>query len=643
MHVKKRDVLTISLLLMMSLTLFVNNMHIHAIGQSTRVQVINPRTGKSDFLFYTGTDPMGTRFNATAWVYDVNDLFAYQVCLTYNSTLLNATRAWLPPKLDPQWVFKGKSTVRPAPYFYKGAVLIGDSLYEERDMFDGTGLLAIIEFEIVYKPPSGEVFSDLSIVSEDTMYTYLLNYDLSEMPFEKEGGHYKYKYAVVNLEVKPNRYVADKLETFNVTVWLNNASQDDRIVGAQFRLQYNAALLEVVSVSEGPFFRQFKSRAEEPYTFFMYYNITRAEEDPKNFADLGAHILVGIAILSNETGQYSNFPKVSGILATVTFRGRYRSFFPLNSTFELADITIVDDAEIPNVIATAPPRNGVYEISRMQVLPVLIVQPNVSEAKKKDEIFKINVTVSDLHPDAQLSSLEFKHTYNATTLEVLNITEGSFLGEFGSTAFNYSVGSGSVTVQTSLKPSFTSFPGGNGTIATITFKAIYRGLYPEETNSSLDLTEIVLLDVYQNNISTSAPMNGFYKIFSLRPPVVKFTYSPSKPVEAQKVVFNASDSYDHYPGAVVSYVWNFGDGNTTTVTSPIITHVYVTPGTYNVTLTVIDDDELSSSDSETVLIEAQPTGIPLYIVIITVLAAIVIIAAIVTYYKKIKKHKPTTL
>jgi PKD repeat protein len=82
-------------------------------------------------------------------------------------------------------------------------------------------------------------------------------------------------------------------------------------------------------------------------------------------------------------------------------------------------------------------------------------------------------------------------------------------------------------------------------------------------------------------------------------PVASFTYSPAEPRAEQIVTFNASASYDP-DGNIVSYRWDFGDGNVTTVTDPIITHVYVECGNRTVTLTVTDNEGLASSASETV-------------------------------------------
>jgi len=51
-------------------------------------------------------------------------------------------------------------------------------------------------------------------------------------------------------------------------------------------------------------------------------------------------------------------------------------------------------------------------------------------------------------------------------------------------------------------------------------------------------------------------------------PIASFTFSPSNPLLYDIVTFNASASYDP-DGSIVSYAWDFGDGNVTTVTGPL--------------------------------------------------------------------------
>jgi len=156
--------------------------------------VLNPNTGDTNFVYNTSTTSIGARFNATVWLYNVTLMFAYQTLLSVNDTMLNITNAWL-PTWDPDWPFYGQSTVRP-PTNYRDlngnniteAVLIGDSLLIGTP-FDGTGLLSIIEFEIIAAPSAGSFSCNLDI---DTVDSYALDDFLFEISLIKTGGYYEF-------------------------------------------------------------------------------------------------------------------------------------------------------------------------------------------------------------------------------------------------------------------------------------------------------------------------------------------------------------------------------------------------------------------------------------------------------------------
>jgi len=75
-------------------------------------------------------------------------------------------------------------------------------------------------------------------------------------------------------------------------------------------------------------------------------------------------------------------------------------------------------------------------------------------------------------------------------------------------------------------------------------------------------------------------------------PKANFTYVPSQPIVNGTTKFDASTSQlgwngTHYP-SIASYKWNFGDGNITATTNPLITHIYGENNTYTVTLNITD-------------------------------------------------------
>ena len=76
--------------------------------------------------------------------------------------------------------------------------------------------------------------------------------------------------------------------------------------------------------------------------------------------------------------------------------------------------------------------------------------------------------------------------------------------------------------------------------------------------------------------------------------------NPGGPYDANAgdvLTFDGGRSFDPDGGAILSYFWNFGDGNTANVVSP--NHTYNSAGTYTVTLIVVDDEGLSSARATT--------------------------------------------
>jgi hypothetical protein len=85
------------------------------------------------------------------------------------------------------------------------------------------------------------------------------------------------------------------------------------------------------------------------------------------------------------------------------------------------------------------------------------------------------------------------------------------------------------------------------------------------------------------NPGTPAPQQ-----VSNHPPTADGTAGePYRGFIAEELHFNGSRSYDR-DGTIISWYWSFGDG--TTANGSVVTHAYVTTGTYTVLLTVTDDD-----------------------------------------------------
>jgi hypothetical protein len=198
LSVKRKDsIITVLLLLTITLGIIAK---LTPYGQTygeggTEVVVINPSTGDGNFTYSPANGTLGTRFNATFWVYNVTGLFGFQVNLIINDTFLNITRAWT-PVTDTSYVFYGQAQMPLGPTFYdidgngvNERVLVGATELFGATAFTGDGLLAIIELEIIYTPPAGTISSPLNINNTDTK---LLDDTLSEIITIKTDGNYQY-------------------------------------------------------------------------------------------------------------------------------------------------------------------------------------------------------------------------------------------------------------------------------------------------------------------------------------------------------------------------------------------------------------------------------------------------------------------
>jgi PKD repeat protein len=90
-----------------------------------------------------------------------------------------------------------------------------------------------------------------------------------------------------------------------------------------------------------------------------------------------------------------------------------------------------------------------------------------------------------------------------------------------------------------------------------------------------------------------------------RPPIAAFAENATTVNTGEVIHFDASDSYDP-DGTIVSYHWDFGDGNT--ATGMTTDYVYSEVGEYTVNLVVTDDDGGSSTETTEKIVEGEETS-----------------------------------
>lgn len=129
---------------------------------------------------------------------------------------------------------------------------------------------------------------------------------------------------------------------------------------------------------------------------------------------------------------------------------------------------------------------------------------------------------------------------------------------------------------------------------------VYLSPGPPPSSVTSDTTVTISVTPVGSDFANSTPR--FVDVRLARPGVIlppngtprpSFFFSPTAPREAETILFDASPSTDD--GQIVSYLWNFGDGATSTGIRP--THAYQVAGSYNVVLTVTDDRGLTASTS----------------------------------------------
>jgi PKD repeat protein len=111
----------------------------------------------------------------------------------------------------------------------------------------------------------------------------------------------------------------------------------------------------------------------------------------------------------------------------------------------------------------------------------------------------------------------------------------------------------------------------------------------------------VLVDLSPGEYLGSAPDMGALEAGAAdpvnQPPVAVASVDPDHGSAPLTVQFSAADSTDS-DGTIVSYAWDFGDGNSSTEANPV--HTYVNVGLYQANLTVTDDVGATHSDVVTI-------------------------------------------
>lgn len=200
-------------------------------------------------------------------------------------------------------------------------------------------------------------------------------------------------------------------------------------------------------------------------------------------------------------------------------------------------------------------------------------------------------------PDFKITNIE-KGTSNMVVVTIANSGAGSYNGEVGLKIWFNGVtkfdGLGTVTLPA-------------GSSATVKFPTL---ILPEGSTTvkvAIDPSNVISEENETNNERTQTLTVASTPTPSNNPPTADAGPNKTSKV-GQPVTFNGSGSTDS-DGTIVNYSWDFGDGGSSL--GAIVSHVYSSPGTYTVSLTVTDNSGATNTDTAIAIItEDQTTPTP---------------------------------
>jgi len=294
-------------------------------------------------------------------------------------------------------------------------------------------------------------------------------------------------------------------EIFTVDIVVHNLDAGSQLVGIEIRLGYNATLLQFLSLTSGGFLDPF---AGPPNGGVQYLG-------PLNGSGF---VMYAEYIAPDSNGTWHEpFPSGSGIFATVEFIALY---MPATGPYGAScDLTLFATKFVDQAINLISHNdvNGHYDIG-----PYFSFEPATYHAMFLNEVFTVNIDINNLVDTSKVVGFDFKLRYNTTLLQLTNFTIGSFFEGFagppdqGMLYFGPYYGADYVWFAGFILPDVDGvwhepFPSGSGTIATITFKAIYEP--PAGTTEACDLT------LYNTKLADTTPnlvphnvVKGHYEI-----------------------------------------------------------------------------------------------------------------------------------
>jgi hypothetical protein len=212
-------------------------------------------------IFYSPPVGIGDTFTVEVWIANVTDMFAYEFKIGFQNDTIGGVSAVRPAghflepvtpgnEFIPVWQLKDLDATH--QYYHLGFTRLAPETGES-----GTGVLIELTFEVLVEPPwGGSVSSPIYFIESKVSDTVP-----SPVVHTAIDGYYELNWAPPttnpDLSVEPTSTVlgagAPLVGTpgafFTVDVWVNNVDPGWRMIGIEFKLAYNATLIDFISLT----------------------------------------------------------------------------------------------------------------------------------------------------------------------------------------------------------------------------------------------------------------------------------------------------------------------------------------------------------------------------------------------------------
>lgn len=396
----------------------------------------------------------GSTFFVNATVFNVTDLFTWQVQVKYDPSILNCTFAEIPAGS----IFN--FPVQPGTFidYDEGTVISGASLIAAPGI-NGSDTLLRIQFTVV-----GRGYSYINY-SEPGRQTFLLNSKLRDISVIIENGEF-YNWIPpppAKLYINPPRVVDPLLiagSRFNVSLSIINATN---IFSWKAKIYYDKAILNATDVFEGNFLKSLGS------TIF-YSAIQHDYNTTHGLVDLNCTLTTGGGANGN------------GELAIITFEvlGLGQSYI----TISQADIRDPSGNALPFTTS-----NGYFNnilIAKLSIEPSEVSGPEYTPGTT----FTINVTLDDVE---NLKKCIFNLTYIPSIIVEINLYVPPVLGQTPTKKLQVDDYAGCIWAELTYPNQITTMTP--VTIMQVEFQVVSMGISP------INLTDTQLYDTFGTPIT----------------------------------------------------------------------------------------------------------------------------------------------